>query len=701
METLYGFCRVADDIVDEKERTTEEKQADIDLWRKELDLCYTDTPETPLAKELASTIREFLIPPEPLGEILSGVEMDLTKSRYETFEELELYCYRVASAVGLASINIFGYSSPQTKEYAVALGMAFQLTNILRDVRYDLEEYDRIYLPQEELKKFGVTEEDFLKDHCTDNCRKLFRMQWFRAEHYFHKAARLLPAADKKNLIAAELMTEVYYGLLQKIRKHDFDVISKSRRLSKIEKALLIAKGRKGACINKPNLAPPQNIAVWGAGLAGIGAALELGQQGHTINVYEAKSYLGGRAHSFTDARSGITLDNGQHIFMGCYHHSLGMLEKLGVLDKLHCQEAITVPYTSIEKGQTVLKASKLPAPLHLLSALLGFKELSFFDRLGMMWMGVLLRLCPPPQDEIRVEKWMTSNRQTQNSIRALWEPLCIAALNEPIQTASARLFYNVLQQSLFGGRKDSSIYVSNVGLSELLEPEAHYYLQSIGGDIHLGNGIKTVTANSHTISAEAGKSGSIKADLHVSAVPWNALSSLLPEDNSLGSKSGDIPSAPIISLHLLTDKEISQELFIGVLDSPVQWVFNRTHILKGSEHEGKHLSSVVISAAYELLNKPGKEVLDVVWSEIQKHFPNTADAQVLHHVIYKCRDATFAARPETEPLRPGNTTQWDNLFLVGDWIQTGLPATLESAVQSVDGLSQKIDQRLYSTRKG
>ena len=225
MSTFYAFCRTVDDIVDETSVPMHLRQGQLQAWRDDVQAIYRGQPIQPLAQELAPVVRKYLIPPEPLLEILTGVEMDLTKTRYETFEDLRKYCYGVASAVGLVSINIFCCQTRAAADYAIALGLAFQLTNILRDVAYDLQKFGRIYLPQEEWKTFGVTEEDFRKPTPTPGMARLLRLQYFRARHYFEKADRLIPPADRPHLSAALLMTGVYRNLLEKIRRENFEVL--------------------------------------------------------------------------------------------------------------------------------------------------------------------------------------------------------------------------------------------------------------------------------------------------------------------------------------------------------------------------------------------------------------------------------------------------------------------------------------------
>lgn len=693
MSTFYAFCRVVDDIVDDKEKEREQKETEIEAWQKEIHACYTGDPETSLGTELSEIVRKYLIPPDPIQEILQGVRMDISKCRYQNFSELEQYCYRVASAVGLVSINIFEYKSPQTRDYAISLGMAFQLTNILRDVRFDLEEYDRIYLPADEMATFGVREEDLLDGGNHEGCGKLFRLQYHRAHHYYRKAARLLSEVDRPNMVAADIMTGVYFNLLEKLKKKNFGLGKKPVRLSKWEKIVAIRNTKKRIKKEHRKLAPVSRIAVMGGGFAGIAAAIRLAKEGHWVEIFEAKSYLGGRAHSFTDAKTGLSLDNGQHILMGCYRSCLELIEHLGVEYKLERPPVLHVPYESPQHGRTSLKASRLPAPFHLLSALIGASEMSWADRLSIVKMGLSLRWKHPPNDRLTVENWLHRERQTPNAIRVLWEPLCLAALNEPLRDASAKLFYQVLKRSLFGDRFDSSILISKVGLSELLMPEAEVFLRRTGGEIHFGTGVKELHfSGKRVVELVTTEGGKREFDYFVSCMPWNATAKLLAEENGeYAQRLSRITSSPIISIHILCDCQIIDESFVGLLDSPIHWIFDRSDHLS-PENRDDFLYCIVMSAAHEWIDRKSDELTDFVWSEINRFFPATQDGQIKHRVVYKSRDATFAAKPEIDPLRPPAQTPWENLFVAGDWVQTGLPATLESAVLSTEQLSECLD---------
>ncbi|MDR2462612.1 MAG: hydroxysqualene dehydroxylase HpnE [Verrucomicrobiales bacterium] len=694
MTVFYAYCRVADDIVDDKAKSQQEKRDDINFWRGEIGRCYADgEPSSALGKELRDIIGRHRIPQQPLLDLLDGVEMDIDKNRYANFDELALYCYRVASAVGLVSVEIFQYTSPSAREYAVALGMAFQLTNILRDVRFDYEKYGRVYLPRDELAAFGVSEETLLGHAPHPGRESLLRMQAFRAEHYFQKAARLFPHADRGNFVAAELMTEVYHRLLQRIRKNGCRLPAAPPRLNKWQKFLAARHARShGAAVNVSGLRPPLKIAVIGGGYAGLSAAFHLAVSGHHSEVFEAKNFLGGRAHSFRDSVSGLTLDNSQHAFFGCYHSCLELLDTLGARHKLVCQDGIKVPYLSRNGSRSVLKAGDYPAPFHLLDGLLGFKALTARDCLAILKLGARLKFGGRPYSDENAGKWLRRLGQTTNAIRCLWEPFCLAALNEGIGTASAGLLYNTVKQCLLGSKTDSSVYLNKAGLSELLSPELDNFLRATGSKIHANRGVKEILFNGRAVSGlKLADDELITADIYISAMPFPALRALLPADSSLSAQLKNLKTSPILSVWLETDCPITGgDPFVALLDSPVQWIFNR-----GAAD--RHCHYLTISAAGQLIDTPGKELIDLLWAEINHYFPATVSGKILRHLIYKSRDATFASIPGVENFRPTPKTAWQNFFLAGDWTQTNLPATIEGAILSGKLAAQAISPLTFT----
>jgi phytoene synthase len=243
MSALYAFCREVDDVADEESVPVERRREQLAAWRADTArACGHETPQFPVNRELQPVIRQYRMPFELFDELLKGVEMDLDTRRYENYEQLEVYCYRVASVVGLLSIEIFGYQDPACRDYAIALGKALQLTNILRDVRSDAER-GRIYLPLSELERFKVTPDEILRFEYSARFFELAKSVAERARHFYRMAHSSLPANDRRSMVAAELMGSVYWRLLRKLERRKFNVFGpKPTRLSKGQKLLLILR---------------------------------------------------------------------------------------------------------------------------------------------------------------------------------------------------------------------------------------------------------------------------------------------------------------------------------------------------------------------------------------------------------------------------------------------------------------------------
>jgi phytoene synthase len=235
---FYAFCRVIDDIADSSELSVVEKRVRLAKWRQML---HATAPDEPLlARDVRQLITKYSLPNDMLEEIIAGVEMDLSTLRYPTFDELRVYCYRVASAVGLVSIEIFRYRNQRCKQYAIELGLALQMTNIIRDVGKDMQN-GRIYLPQEDLARFHYSETELMQRHYNERFVQLMEFQTRRARQFFVNAAAALPVEDRKAMTPAEIMGSVYRGLLRRIELDKFRVFEKHYQLSKMEKAGRIA----------------------------------------------------------------------------------------------------------------------------------------------------------------------------------------------------------------------------------------------------------------------------------------------------------------------------------------------------------------------------------------------------------------------------------------------------------------------------
>ena len=243
MSALYAFCREVDDVADTEETPIVQRREALAAWRADIQrACTGGTPKFPVNRELQPVIRECRLPFELFDELIRGVEMDLEINRYQTFEDLDLYCYRVASVVGLLSIEVFGYRDPACSQYAIHLGKALQLTNILRDVRVDAGR-GRIYLPLDELARSGVKPEEILRGDYSPRFFEVAQATAQRARRFYRLANETLPLVDRRAMIAAELMGTVYWRLLRKLEAGRFDVFGPQPiRLSKGMKLLLILR---------------------------------------------------------------------------------------------------------------------------------------------------------------------------------------------------------------------------------------------------------------------------------------------------------------------------------------------------------------------------------------------------------------------------------------------------------------------------
>lgn len=231
---LYAFCREVDDIVD-SQGEAHIKQVKLDWWRQEISELFTGAPQHPITRALLQPVKQFSLAQEHFLEIIDGMEMDLQTNRYTDFKALNLYCHRVAGVVGILSAEIFGYQDRQTLKYAHNLGIAFQLTNIIRDIHDDICQ-DRLYLPQQELAQFGVTEDQLRQAQASDGFQQLIRYQIQRAKEYYQRAMTLLPEADRYNQRAGLIMAAIYQRLLAEIEHDSSKVLTRRVRLAPLRK---------------------------------------------------------------------------------------------------------------------------------------------------------------------------------------------------------------------------------------------------------------------------------------------------------------------------------------------------------------------------------------------------------------------------------------------------------------------------------
>jgi squalene-associated FAD-dependent desaturase len=427
------------------------------------------------------------------------------------------------------------------------------------------------------------------------------------------------------------------------------------------------------------------SVVVVGGGLAGIAAACELADAGLKVTLVEKRPFLGGRSYSYRDKRSGMEVDNGQHVFLGCCTEYVRLLKRLDVWRKVHLQRRLRVRVIDKVWGESVLESRALPPPLHLLPSLLRFRSLSPAEKAraayAMARIRSLDRAARRELDDITFADWLRAHGQTENAIRGFWSLIVLPTLNGEITTVSADLALMVFQEGFLRDRNGANVGWAKVGLSALLAQAAREYIESRGGEVCLGQGVSGLRLEDGRVTVSGPGQ---EAEYVVVAVEPRPLASLLPKQlrvEPFFGRIGHIDTSPIVNVHMWYDRQVTDMRFAAFLNTPLQWVFNKSR-LWGQEGEGQYLD-VSLSGAQEFMDMSTGEIVGLFEREVQSLFPAARTAQLRRALVVKQRDATFAARPGVSRLRPGQRTPVGNLFLAGDWTDTGWPATMESAVRS------------------
>jgi squalene-associated FAD-dependent desaturase len=432
---------------------------------------------------------------------------------------------------------------------------------------------------------------------------------------------------------------------------------------------------------------------VVGGGFAGLSAAVRLAGGGARVTVLEARPQLGGRATAFRDPASGEWVDNGQHLMLGCYRDTLAFLDVIGARDRISVQPRLDVPMVDTDGRASALACPFLPSPFHLLGGVLDWDALALGDRLAALRMVGAIRLAVA---ELRgdarraaspgetVENWLIRNGQTARLREMLWGPLAIAALNQEPASAAAPYFSRVLAEMLAAGADGASIALPVVPLPQLYVEPAKTWLEERGCRVIAGSRGQVVLSAGRVESVRTPASD-LRADLVIVATPWHALPSTFGGDVSpvarlLDAASHTSPS-PIVTVNLWVEGRALGTWFVGLPGRTIQWVFDKRAIFRGQANQANHLS-LVASAAARLDTWSNEAIVELALEEVCSAVPEIRDLRLLRANVVRERRATFSLAPG-QPLRPHVRTSVAGLFLAGDWIDTGLPGTIESAVRS------------------
>jgi squalene-associated FAD-dependent desaturase len=447
---------------------------------------------------------------------------------------------------------------------------------------------------------------------------------------------------------------------------------------------------------------------VIGGGLAGITAAITLREAGVGVTLLEARPRLGGATSSFS--RGELTVDTGQHVFLRCCTSYRELLDQLGVTGSATLQDRFDVTVLS-PGGRARLRRSALPAPLHLSRALIGYRFLSLPERLRVGQAALALRGTDPAQpglDAQRLGDWLGARGQNARARRKLWDLFIVSSLNIDGDEASASLAAYVLKTALLSDSGAADIGVPAVPLGDLHGRAAARVLDRLGAQVRLGTkaaaverapagGFRVqVTSGSEADGAgHAGRGGGevIEADGVVLAVPAGPAARLAGAAGVAGAaRWDDLGTSPIVNVHVIYDRRVTELPFAAALDSPVQWVFDKTRT--SGLQAGQYLA-ISLSAADGYVDVPTAALRERFLPALEELFPAAAGARVTDFFVTRERRATFRQAPGCGALRPGAATSLPGLLLAGAWTDTGWPDTMEGAVRSGRTAAQELMQEL------
>ena len=439
-----------------------------------------------------------------------------------------------------------------------------------------------------------------------------------------------------------------------------------------------------------PDLLSPESsnrydAIVVGAGVAGLAAATMLAEAGTRVLVLEARGIVGGRATAFRDRETGELVDNGQHVLFGCYHETFTLLRRIGAEANVRVQPALEVPYIDPEGKRSVLRCPEIPSPLHLLAGVLRWDAIGLADRLRVLGVAPPLLRARTQLSRGEVDRtpgtvaaWLDRHHQRGRLREWLWEPLAVAALNQAPEEAAAAPFVTVLGHMFGPDPRFASIALPLKPLNEMYAEPSVRYIEEHGGAVRL-NALARIRIGAGGVEAVEVRGETFPAACVIAAVPWFALGTLLTGDTAvmqpIVERAQAMDAKPIVTVNLWYDRAVMEEAFVGLPGRQMHWVFDKRFAFGES---ASHLS-LVASGADSLVGLDRDALVSLAAREVAAAIPGARTATLVRGTVIREKRATFSLAPG-QPARPGVTTPVRGLFLAGDWIDTGLPGTIESA---------------------
>jgi len=425
---------------------------------------------------------------------------------------------------------------------------------------------------------------------------------------------------------------------------------------------------------------------VVGGGLAGITAAIALAETGHDVTLLEARPRLGGATCSFN--RDGLVVDTGQHVFLGCCDAYRGLLDRLGMTAHAPVQDRFDVTVLAPGGKTARLRRTALPGPAHMLPALARYPFLTLAERARVSRPALAMRFldpAAPATDTQRFGDWLAAHGQDERSRRALWDLFSVSALNIAGDDASLALAAVVVKTGLLGKNNAADIGVAALPLGELHGDAGATLLAKLGARVTTGAKVTAIEAADGGGYRVVLADGELTADAVVLAVPHEKAAPLMPPGalpaETVAGWAG-LGASPIVNVHVIYDRPVMDLPFVAAIDSPVQWVFDRTKI-SGMDRPGHQYLAISLSAADQYADTPVAELQEQFVPALAELFPAACDATVTEFFVTRERRATFRQAPGSGALRPKAATAQPGLVLAGAWTDTGWPDTMEGAVRS------------------
>lgn len=428
-----------------------------------------------------------------------------------------------------------------------------------------------------------------------------------------------------------------------------------------------------------------RRIVIVGGGLAGLSAAAFLVKNNFHVRIFEQSPKLGGRAYSFIDSESGDEIDNGQHLLLGCYKDTFEFASIINASENFIFEKKLSIPMATVAgqdySGKIIyLEATSAPYPLSLFFGLLNFDALTFLERIKILELLAKIFFSNYNAAELTVEEFLENNGQSNNIKKYLWEILSIGSLNCKSRDASAEIFVRILREIFFTGGDASKFVIPKYGLSKSFCEPARKYLEGQGSEIFLSNGLQAAQNDGTKISSLQFDNSLNDYDDVIVAAPPFALNKITGLESLAQNEIFEY--SPILTVHVWLNENHLKEKYYALIDSPVHWVFNHQKFV-----------TIVISAAEEFVAMSEVEIFDLVWKELEIYLKLRKE-NLIRYKVLKEKRATFIPSKQILNRRPGVKTKFDNLFLAGDWIDTELPSTIESAVRSGKMAAEAVIQK-------